>query len=216
MPDRRTLRFLSTVASAALILGVAITTSGIAKANPAAMVERTNHGALLQFPSGDSFLLHYDAAAGQLVIDDRSGSAATSFPVAPLRAALDPRAVDDDTDPQWLPAALQPYLADDLALAISARRSRDGDGMGYCGAGLERDLLVIALSPVPHVQATLVLESCLDSIELDGTDGTPGLSGLAVRDGRLRVRQRDPDHDDVVQRQLSPQHDRWIDGGSGN
>ncbi|MCL2341130.1 MAG: hypothetical protein FWC49_05440, partial [Proteobacteria bacterium] len=89
-----------------------------------------------------------------------------------------------------LPVSLQPSLDQGEVLYLSARRSTGGDGMGQCGAGVEKHLNVLRINEKrPQVVARLLITSCWRGIELAGLDGQDPdpLSAFSIVNGRLRI-----------------------------
>jgi len=103
---------------------------------------------------------------------------------------LEPEKVGAEEDFYFLPLSLQPYVNKGEILYLSARRSTGGNGMGYCGSGIEKHLNILSTKEnPPRLIGNHLIASCLYSIELAGSDleAPNPLSAFLVLNGNLLI-----------------------------
>ncbi|UIJ46284.1 hypothetical protein LZK98_04885 [Sphingomonas cannabina] len=114
------------------------------------------------------FTLVYDRR--DRTIELRHEDHATS--ILRIPTGYDPALVGAEGDIRFLPARLQPYIAQGKLLLTLTLRTTGGDGNGQCGAGVEEYLKVVDVSSTrPQVIASHLIGSCAEAIELDHDGG---------------------------------------------
>lgn len=100
----------------------------------------------------------------------------------------DPSFVGGEEDIRFLPNRLQPYIKDNVLLFTTAQRSSAGDGMGQCGAGVERSLHVYSATKQKIISSFLIT-SCLSGVELFGSgQSEQNFDGYSIVNGVLNLR----------------------------
>jgi hypothetical protein len=107
-----------------------------------------------------------------------------------------PELVGAESAIRFLPPSLQPYLSQGKLLYMFASRTTAGNGMGQCGAGVERHLGVLDVNrKIPIKVNSFLIESCIDNIELSKSvshnedETSSALYGISVnREGQLELK----------------------------
>ena len=123
---------------------------------------------------------------GQIIVRAAKGTSV----LKKIARGFDPALVGGENLIGFLPDALQPYKAENIAVYVSTIRTTGGNGRGECGAGGEIYLNFLDLSPAsPKVKSTILIGRCEKPIELvDQNLSASALVDVSVVAGKLTLR----------------------------